>query len=171
MRCSPHCSHFAGRCCGLIPAAKEACQGARWLVAWEPVWPPQVLRTGCRSLRGREAADASPPREQVQPTDPGTCPLPCREPGLLVQLPTSQGPPLEKNSGSSLGGPQLDLDAFTARRRLCVTGEDWIGTARSQWCPEPLPGAGRGRREAPRPCPNPQFHTSGLQNVKECIVV
>lgn len=94
-----------GRCCGLIPATKEACQGARWLVAWEPVWLPQVLRTGCRSPQGREAADTSPLQEQVQPTDPGTwVHRPASSLASLIQLLTSQGPPLEKNWGSSLVG-------------------------------------------------------------------
>lgn len=93
------------RCCGLIPAAKDACQGARWLVSQAPVWPPQVLRTGCRSPWGRDAADTSPLREQVQPTDPGTwVHRPAVSLASLVQLLTSQGPPLEKNWGSSLAG-------------------------------------------------------------------
>lgn len=94
-----------GRCCGLNPAAKEACQGARWLVAQAPVWPPQVFRTGCRSPRGREAADTCPLWEQVQPTDPGMwVHRPSASLASLVQLLTSQGPPLEKNWGSSLAG-------------------------------------------------------------------
>lgn len=115
-----------GGCCGLIPATKDACQGARWLVSQAPVWPPQVLRTGCRSPQGRDVADIPSAGAGAAHRPRHVGPSPCHEPGLPGSVTDQPRAPFRKELGEFPGGPLLELNTFTARKRLCVTGGDGL---------------------------------------------
>ena len=81
-------------------------------------------------------------------------PSPFCESGLPGSVTNQPRAPVRKELGEFPGGLLLGLDTFTARRRLCVTGEDGLvqPEAKDAWSHQELEDAG-GR--LPRPCPNP----------------